>query len=337
MFIGITGMPFCGKHTVAHFLVQQYGFHFLALRHGVTHNARDFGDVEEFEAATDMLNYVTKRWTENFVTCDVIDLETLKIFRKRPFFLLIAVECPVTIRYQRAIERFRSTGREEPTFESFVTTSDAALFNLHPTNPKEPNSTTPLYTCQASADITVVNRYTTLAPLHAELLELDLANPERIRPSWDAYFMHLSDLAARRSNCMKRRVGCIIVKDGRVVATGYNGTPRGLPNCNEGGCPRCNAGTGQGAGLDKCLCLHAEENALLEAGRERVGVNSILYCNTCPCLGCAIKIIQTGIHEVVFARPFHMDEESIALFRRAGVVVRQHLPPSMKLETQRFI
>lgn len=86
---------------------------------------------------------------------------------------------------------------------------------------------------------------------------------------------------------MKRRVGCILVKDSRVIATGYNGTPKGLRNCNEGGCQRCNEATPCGTGLDRCLCMHAEENALLEAGRERVGRGQgvILYCNTCPCLG----------------------------------------------------
>lgn len=96
--------------------------------------------------------------------------------------------------------------------------------------------------------------------------------------------MQLADLAARRSNCMKRLVGCVIVREKRVISTGYNGTPRNVTNCNEGGCPRCNGGTlTRGAGLNTCLCLHAEENALLEAGRERIGDGAVLYCNTYVC------------------------------------------------------
>jgi dCMP deaminase len=70
--------------------------------------------------------------------------------------------------------------------------------------------------------------------------------------------MHLADLAARRSNCMKRRVGCVLVRAGRVISTGYNGTPRGVRNCNEGGCGRCNIGEGSGQSLSSCLCMHAE-------------------------------------------------------------------------------
>lgn len=121
--------------------------------------------------------------------------------------------------------------------------------------------------------------------------------------------MTLSSLAARRSNCMKRRVGCVLVRSKRVISTGYNGTPRGLVNCNEGGCPRCNSASEGGVGLNTCLCIHAEENALLEAGRERVGGGATLYCDTCPCLTCAIKIVQVGVVEVVYAEGYSMDIE----------------------------
>lgn len=79
----------------------------------------------------------------------------------------------------------------------------------------------------------------------------------------------------------------------------YNGTARGLRNCNDGGCPRCNTGGSSGHDLDQCVCLHAEENALLESGRERLE-GTVLYCNTCPCLGCSVKIIQCGVKEVVY-------------------------------------
>ena len=80
--------------------------------------------------------------------------------------------------------------------------------------------------------------------------------------------MRLAEVAASRSNCMKRGIGAVIVQDNRVISTGYNGTPFGLINCNEGGCDRCNNNTAQGEELDKCLCLHAEESAVLEAGRK---------------------------------------------------------------------
>lgn len=138
--------------------------------------------------------------------------------------------------------------------------------------------------------------------------------------------MQLASLAAQRSNCMKRRVGCVLVREKRVISTGYNGTPRGLLNCGEGGCARCNEGQGSGVGLGTCLCLHAEENALLEAGRERVRENAILYCNTCPCLTCSIKIVQVGISEVVYSQGYSMDAETAAVFGQAGIKLRQFIP-----------
>lgn len=174
-----------------------------------------------------------------------------------------------------------------PSLEDFVTQSDAQLFD-HGTG---------LATLIDRAEIRLINGGTSIAHLHQALDGLDLTNSQRLRPDWDQYFMRLASLAAQRSNCMKRRVGCVLVRERRVISTGYNGTPRNLKNCNEGGCkstkhisvqpaylteqgPRCNSGQKAGITLSTCLCLHAEENALLEAGRERIREGSILYCDT---------------------------------------------------------
>lgn len=86
------------------------------------------------------------------------------------------------------------------------------------------------------AELRLLNQTSSLEALHNALKDLNLANDQRLRPNWDQYFMQLASLAARRSNCMKRRVGCVIVREKRVISTGYNGTPRNLRNCNEGGC-----------------------------------------------------------------------------------------------------
>jgi dCMP deaminase len=132
-----------------------------------------------------------------------------------------------------------------------------------------------------SANLTIQNPYPTLSSLHSHLSALSLSSTHRLRPSWDTYFLSLCTLASLRSNCMKRRVGAVLIRNNRVLSTGYNGTPRGLTNCAEGGCNRCNGGAAGGTALDECLCLHAEENALLECGRERGGAEgTVLYCNT---------------------------------------------------------
>jgi dCMP deaminase len=120
------------------------------------------------------------------------------------------------------------------------------------------------------------------------------------RPSWQTYFMDIARLTSKRSNCIKRKVGCIIVKDNRILSLGYNGTPVGVTNCYEGGCARCNnVENSCGMNLDVCMCLHAEENAMLFVSKTDLK-DSVLYVTLFPCVGCSKRIIQCGIEEIVY-------------------------------------
>lgn len=144
------------------------------------------------------------------------------------------------------------------------------------------------------------------------------------RPGWDEYFMSIARVVASRSNCVKRKVAAVITVDRRVIATGYNGTPRGVQNCNEGGCPRCNTFAPGGTDLGECLCSHAEENAITQSAYHGVRVRGgTLYTTFCPCLMCTKMIINAGIAEVVFSAEYPMGEVSLRLLREAGVKVRQ--------------
>ena len=111
-----------------------------------------------------------------------------------------------------------------------------------------------------------------------------------------------------------RWIGAIITKDNRVVSTGYNGTPFGMINCNEVGCKRCNDNTKQGVDLDKCMCLHAEEAAVLEAGRHRT-MGCYLYTTTFPCLLCTKVIIQAGISRIIYNNDYEskLSKEMLAM------------------------
>lgn len=171
-----------------------------------------------------------------------------------------------------------------------------------------------------TADLVLFLRNTDSLGKHAAAL--DLCNPSWLRPSWDAYFMRMAYLASSRSNCMKRRIGAILVRDSRVVATGYNGTARSTVNCFEGGCRRCNANTRRGVNLSECLCLHAEENALLEADAQRAK-GATLYSTTEPCLGCAKKIVQMGVQRVVYEIRYAADHDSREYLLMANVAVDQ--------------
>ncbi|KAK4226503.1 cytidine deaminase-like protein [Podospora fimiseda] len=337
MFIGICGSICAGKRTIASYLTEHHGFTHLYLNNPnnssssqdddttttttdssssstalITTTTSSSSPKTTFSTPESLLDHVTCNWQSRFVTTDIPSSQTLSLYTRRPFFLLISVDAPVLTRFKRYSFKTPSSCI---TLEEFLTLSDQNLY----TGP------TSLQSLISSATIQLLNTSPSLSHLYATLGNLDLLNPLRLRPSWDAYFMSLASLAAQRSNCMKRRVGCVVIRNNRVISTGYNGTPRGLKNCSEGGCKRCNSNT---VALETCLCLHAEENALLEAGRERVTQGAVLYCDTCPCLTCSIKIVQVGIEEVVYSQGYSMDKETAEVFKEGGVRLRQFVPPA---------
>ncbi|HET7292381.1 MAG TPA: dCMP deaminase family protein [Vicinamibacteria bacterium] len=148
------------------------------------------------------------------------------------------------------------------------------------------------------------------------------------RPGWDAYYLSIARTVSARSNCVRRRVGAVIVVDKAIIATGYNGTPLGVRNCAEGGCPRCASEAPPGAGYDACICVHAEQNAIVLAARHGNATNGgLLYTTLRPCFGCAKEAIQAGLRELVFAEPFGYGPELEDVYRRliaeSGVALRQ--------------
>lgn len=251
--------------------------------------------------------YVLRNWLENFVVT-TNDCTHLDLLCKRPYTLHLHINSPLLTRYNRMN---RKCGPKSAiSIEKFLKMDDAVRVSELC---RRANVFVENFDCND------INEY-----LDSLLEKLGPMSSERVRPSWTSYFMKLSDLAAQRSNCMKRRVGCVLVKGNVVVSTGYNGTPRGMPNCNEGGCTRCNEGHGSGASLATCLCLHAEENAIIEAGRART-VGCTLFCNTCPCLTCSVKIVQSGIKNVVYSQSYFMDEKSKHILQQGGVTVEQYI------------
>ena len=158
--------------------------------------------------------------------------------------------------------------------------------------------------------------------------------PQGKRPSKDRNFLDMADLVAQRSNCRRRHFGAVIVKDGWVLSTGYNGTPIGVTNCIDGGCSRCaDADAGKvkaGEGYDRCICVHGEANAVLGLARNNGGgKGAVLYTQGSPCLSCLKEIVQVGIAEIVFRqsseykdRP-EIEEMYQRVVRESGIVMRR--------------
>lgn len=121
------------------------------------------------------------------------------------------------------------------------------------------------------------------------------------RPSWDEYFMDLTRVVSKRSTCLKRRVGAVIVKDYRVLATGYNGAPKGLKHCEEVGCLRQKLKVPSGQRHELCRGLHAEQNAIIQAAWDGVKIKgATMYSTYQPCVICAKMMINAGIKRLVY-------------------------------------
>ena len=144
------------------------------------------------------------------------------------------------------------------------------------------------------------------------------------RPSWDEYFMDMAVLTARRSTCLRRQVGAVIVQDKHIVATGYNGAPRGIAHCEErGGCLRQQLNVPSGQRHELCMALHAEQNAIIQAAAMGNSIEGgTIYITHQPCAICAKMIINAGIKRIVIKEGYP-DELAASILAEAGLEIEK--------------
>ncbi len=139
------------------------------------------------------------------------------------------------------------------------------------------------------------------------------------RPHWDEYFMEFANTAQKRSTCLRRSVGAILVKDKRILATGYNGVPQKIAHCETVGCLREQLNVPSGKMHELCRGLHAEQNAIIQAALHGISIEgSTLYCTHQPCIVCAKMLINAGIVKIVFANPYP-DELAEKMLKEANI------------------
>ena len=142
-----------------------------------------------------------------------------------------------------------------------------------------------------------------------------------MRPSIDEYFLEMTHIIAKRSTCKRRKIGAILVRDKRILATGYNGAPKGMPHCLDVGCLRDERNIKSGTELENCRAVHAEMNVVIQSAIHGVTTEgSTLYVNAYPCKICARIITNAGISRVVTIGKYS-DEEGVEQLRKAGVKV----------------
>jgi dCMP deaminase len=330
MIMGLTGPNASGKGEVVKFLKCK-GFYSYSLSDVIRETVRSRG----LEITRDRLIEVGRELRceegngvlaqrilsqieedKNYVVDSFRHPEEMKVFRTRPDFYLVLIQAEAEVRFARIRERKRES--DAATLEEFLDLEKREKASKDSYGQQ-------LAACEAEADFKITNNrsLSELTDQISELLPQLMGN--LVRPSWDEYFMKLAKVASLRSNCVKRKVAAIIVRDKRVISTGYNGTPRGTRNCYEGGCPRCNNLADSGTLLDECLCSHGEENAITQAAYHGMSVkDGTLYSTFAPCLTCTKMIINAGILEVVYNLDYPLNETSFKLFQEAGVNIRQH-------------
>ena len=148
-----------------------------------------------------------------------------------------------------------------------------------------------------------------------------------VRPDIDEYFMMMAVLVASRSTCIRRKVGAVIVKDKRVLSTGYNGPPRGMAHCDETGCIREQLHVPSGERHELCRGLHAEQNAVIQAAVFGTSIDGAsIYVTNHPCSVCAKILINAGIKEIIYDEYYH-DELAEEILKESGIKVRQFHAP----------
>ncbi|HXE31609.1 MAG TPA: deaminase [Terriglobales bacterium] len=333
MIIGLTGTNGSGKTTLADML-KAAGFYYLSLSDEIRRELEGEGKAPTREHMIARGNELRRQFgravlaertrarlspERNYAVDSIRHPDEVQELRRTADFHLLAIEAPLEVRYERA--RARGDARVPASFEQFVELEQREMAGVDPEAQNLP-------ACAALADATLVNdgdleqlRQRAEAIIQGWLRKNAENDP---RPGWDEYFMRIARMVALRSNCVKRKVAAIIVRDRRIISTGYNGTPRGVANCNQGGCPRCNGLAASGTRLDECVCSHGEENAIVQAAYHGIAIkDAILYTTLSPCLQCTKMIINAGIREVVFNAHYPLSETSARILGEAKVELRR--------------
>ncbi len=331
IIIGLTGENCAGKGTVADYLVKK-GFYYYSLsdiiREELVNEGREISREALISKGNDLRRnfgseILAKRTIDkleadrNYVIDSIRNPAEAQALLATGKMTLIYVTAPAEKRFERMKSRRREG--DPRSFESFKLIDRLELEGRD----QHGQRLAEVFALAAKKVENTADFRELYEAMDAVLGEIS-AEFKPKRPNWDQYFMNIAKVVASRSNCLKRHVAAVIVKDKRIVSTGYNGTPRGIRNCNEGGCPRCNSFAESGTKLDECVCSHGEENAIVQASYHGISIkDATVYSTFSPCLLCTKMIINSGIREVVYNADYPLSEMPLKLLREAGITVRQ--------------
>jgi dCMP deaminase len=332
MIIGVTGKYCAGKDTVAEILIKKSFYHYslsdalraelrLQGKEVIRENLINLGNQLRQNRGAGVLAEMALqsiKSDKNYVITSIRNPSEIEVLRKRKDFMLISIDAPVSVRFERMQSRAKVEDAALKTIENFKLNEEREM-SKDPTQQQ-------LHKVIKMADVTINNdkEVEELQSKIDKVLTNWTPKLQLPRPNWDQYFMNIAREVSSRSNCIKRKVAAIVIKDKRIISTGYNGTPRGTKNCNEGGCARCNSYATGGTKLDECTCSHGEENAIVQASYHGISLkDAIIYTTFSPCLTCSKMIINSGITEVVYNVDYPLADTAKNLLKEAKIKLRQ--------------
>ncbi len=341
IIIGITGTLGAGKGTIVDYLVKEKGFVHYSVRAYITEECQRRGLEVNRDTLTMVGNDLRAAHCPSYITDQLFErakaegknavIESVRTpgeihsLREKGEFYLFAVDADRKIRYDRIYLRGSETDHID--FETFVANEER---EMTATDPNKQN----LGACIKEADFVFMNDGS-IPQLHQQVEKV--LTQLHVRPSWDDYFLNLADTVSERATCNRGRSGCVIVKDKQILVTGYVGSPKGLPHCDDVGHLFRKTIHEDGSVTQHCVrTVHAEQNAICQAARRGIALDgSTLYCRMTPCRTCAMLIINCGIVRVVCERRYHDGAETEEMFNQVGIKLEYKYDEVQQYEGQR--
>ncbi len=329
MIIGITG-PYCaGKDMAANYFLDK-GFLHISLSDLIRNQMKKTKIAITRSNLIKYANSLRKKFgpsvlarvainsmlpNRNYIVSSIRNFFELEVLKSRKDFISILIEAPVKTRFERLLKRTdRKEDKKIKTFEEFK--------NSEQTEKSNDLEKQQLHLVFNNADIIIKND-SSLKVLDKKLDKFFKKYKPKLdkRPGWDDYFIHIMHALAARGTCDRGKSGALIVKNKRILSTGYVGSPAGLAHCDDIGhqfIKRINEN--ETISLHCIRTTHAEANAIVQAARHGISVEgATLYCQMAPCYDCAKMIINAGIKRVVAERDYQASANSKKIFAKAGV------------------
>jgi dCMP deaminase len=293
LLIGIAGSICSGKKTLAQLFHSTGNFEIINLLQSspADQASEDRGPNPLLEES------LLKFPSTNLVFFPITNFQDLIYLQTDSRFILVSLDTPVRLRYQRFV---KLNGKAGDALRNFLEKDDFLLYS------------TQLSQILLSAD-RILQNSGTIGDLSNQITSLSVPVAVPHRPSFHLYFVRIAEIVSSRSGCLRHKGGCVLTHSNKIVSTGYTGIPKTPIQCIDGGCEICIENKGE-----ECFCNHAELNAIIEAKPQKLNGCSI-YLNIFPCFQCALAIVQVKAKEVIYSSNERIDEKTKKYLENSGV------------------